>query len=719
MKKMKTIYLSKGGIIVDTTAGAIQLGSPPETIKDSLAMNRAVPEIYIAPKSLFSNKKMLSLMDIEFPCNYNFFIMKKKTTIVCTEKQKKIIYSILEESIIGPEQINIDLEYYDGRNNPALPDMKKEMMYFRTNEENNETFKIENIVDFRTFNSINTVTINGVDIKLNNDDSTIEIIDQNQKVSLPWDINYQESDIGNRIYSDIFIPPSFGITTLGSSHGFDPKGKTSGFIFWINGVGVMVDPPVDSALWLMEQNVTPKMVNSVILTHCHSDHDSGVMQKILQEGRITLYTTPTIFSSFIKKISLLAELSVIDIIELIDFIPIMIAKPININGAMVTFSYRLHSIPTIGFEISFKNRTVVYTSDHLNDIDFFNKLLKKGILSQGRYDELAGFDWNKNIIIHEAGVPPLHTPMETLLKLPYENKRNIYLVHTDKSKIPDDSGLKISPTGLANTMIIDSTPTIHGESIEILNLITHIDIFEDTPLKKGGEILSVIKYVKFKSGDCLVKEGDINKRFFIIIAGKARVIENETDKAFISSGSYFGESSIIQNAPALNTIIAVTDIVSIVIDSDDFLALISNMNIYEKLQKLCHNRKIGSWETINNNKYFNELTINQKNNLEIILEEYNVEENEVIENYSNSMDYAYLWGDGIGLLTDENGNTIKEINKGNFIGNPENLISNRDHKIGIVAKTNSKLFRIPWQSMIKFFQQNPKLLLEMRNNGDY
>ena len=110
----------------------------------------------------------------------------------------------------------------------------------------------------------------------------------------------------------------------------------------------MVDPPVDSSLWLIEQNVSPKMVNSVILTHCHSDHDSGVMQNLARRS-VRLYTTPTIFSSFVK-VSLLTGLPIINIIELIDFVPITIGKAININGAKIMFKYRLHSIPTIGLK---------------------------------------------------------------------------------------------------------------------------------------------------------------------------------------------------------------------------------------------------------------------------------------------------------------------------------------------------------------------------------
>ena len=40
-----------------------------------------------------------------------------------------------------------------------------------------------------------------------------------------------------------FSPPKFGISILGNSHGFDAKGSTSGYILWINGRGIMIDPP--------------------------------------------------------------------------------------------------------------------------------------------------------------------------------------------------------------------------------------------------------------------------------------------------------------------------------------------------------------------------------------------------------------------------------------------------------------------------------------------
>lgn len=36
-------------------------------------------------------------------------------------------------------------------------------------------------------------------------------------------------------HPSLFEPPIFGVTVLGSSHGFDPKGNTSGYLVWING----------------------------------------------------------------------------------------------------------------------------------------------------------------------------------------------------------------------------------------------------------------------------------------------------------------------------------------------------------------------------------------------------------------------------------------------------------------------------------------------------
>jgi hypothetical protein len=66
-----------------------------------------------------------------------------------------------------------------------------------------------------------------------------------------------------------FDPPTLGVTFLGTSHGFDEKGNTTGFIIWINGggdntllnpiltvsTGILVDPPPITTAYLKEHGI--------------------------------------------------------------------------------------------------------------------------------------------------------------------------------------------------------------------------------------------------------------------------------------------------------------------------------------------------------------------------------------------------------------------------------------------------------------------------------
>lgn len=51
------------------------------------------------------------------------------------------------------------------------------------------------------------------------------------------------------------------------------------------------------------------------------------------------------------------------------------------------------------------------------------------------------------MILHEAGVPPIHTPLYILREFPEEVKTRLYLVHVAERDVPKDSGLKIAKTG--------------------------------------------------------------------------------------------------------------------------------------------------------------------------------------------------------------------------------------------------------------------------------
>ncbi len=712
----KIVELQKGGIIIDTSAGPVQLGVPPETIKDSLGMNREVPNIYIAPKNLFSYNKMASLIDIEFPCYYNFFIKKQRTRILCTFEQQVKIEKLMVESLFGPLNVDPSDEYDEGIHNYFYPDLRKEMDYFAKHPELDRQILIEDIIDFIILKDRKKIKIDSIQIELNKNKDKI-IIHDNGVSEIDWNLDYKNPvKLSTGTHEKAFIPPHFGITTLGSSHGFDPGGKTSGFIFWINGSGILIDPPIDSSLWLLEENVDPGMINSVILTHCHGDHDAGIMQKILLEGRVKLYTTYTVFTSFVRKISVLTGLSVMELVDYIDFIPVPVEKNVSINGALFKFSYRLHSIPTIGFEVYFNGKSTVYTSDHLNDRKVFTKLSEEGVLTEGRYKQLCNFNWEHDIIIHEAGVPPMHTPIDKLLDLDNEIKEKIYLVHTDKSKIPAGSKLSIPESGLSSTMILDIEQTLYGESFQILNLVSGMDIFDDLNFPKAHEFLSIIKYEKFKKGDVLIEQGEQGRKFYIIVSGHAVIEINGVKRSILRSGCHFGETSLITGGITTGRIIAETQLLTLTISRSDFLMFISNTSIYSRLKKLGLVRKNNSWEALEANPLIANLTINQKNSFETLLEHVEPKKNEVIFKKGKPIKFAVLWHLGKGVLKQNKHNT-KEIECGYFFGNPIYITGNKKPDFDLIAGEKSSFFKIDLHGLEKFFHNNPGFMLRLKNSS--
>ena len=57
----------------------------------------------------------------------------------------------------------------------------------------------------------------------------------------------------------------------------------------------MVDPPPFSTYWLKKIGISSVLIDAVILSHCHADHDSGVFQKILDFQRVEVSIIILIF----------------------------------------------------------------------------------------------------------------------------------------------------------------------------------------------------------------------------------------------------------------------------------------------------------------------------------------------------------------------------------------------------------------------------------------
>jgi len=260
-----------------------------------------------------------------------------------------------------------------------------------------------------------------------------------------------------------FHPPSFGVTVLGNSHGFDKSGSVSGYVLWINGRGVMIDPPPYSSATLEREGIRPRMIVGIIVTHCHADHDAGAFQKVLTGSPVVVITTPTIYKSFIRKYAALSALSPALLRHSHRYKKATIGEPLRFQGATFHFIYTLHTIPCIGFRVEWRGRSMVFTGDHFNSPPGIDKLEQSGVLSKGRADDLRNLPLqDTDVLLHEAGAPPIHTPLDVLLQLPPKVKKRLYVVHT--SALPDDCELKVAPTGTAGTIRLDQSSSQHQTS---------------------------------------------------------------------------------------------------------------------------------------------------------------------------------------------------------------------------------------------------------------
>lgn len=168
-------------------------------------------------------------------------------------------------------------------------------------------------------------------------------------------------------------------------------------------------------------------------------------KKILDEQQVTVITTPTIMGSFLRKYSALSGLPEIIMRRLFNFRPILLGEPLMVHGGEFQFWYTIHTIPTIGFEAYYSGKSVYYSADTCYEPSRIRgihtqilfalfaligwDMLDKGVMKKGRANFFLEYNWHHNIVLHEAGVPPIHTPLSVLKELVKELKDRLYLVH--------------------------------------------------------------------------------------------------------------------------------------------------------------------------------------------------------------------------------------------------------------------------------------------------
>ncbi|MNK30456.1 cAMP receptor protein [compost metagenome] len=704
--------LPRGGALLETSAGCIQFGAVPETIKDTLGTTAGVPQIFVVPPKLISLDRGVSFADLEFPVYFNFFALGRRVTVICDEVQREIISTVLREAVFGPEHIDLTVDQPAWRASRVVADLEAELAWFRKHPKKpGARIELEDLVEFVTYDSSGTARIG--DVAVTRRGETFLVADGGEVVAeigaelkLP---PLKAEPVGQR---KPFIPPYFGMTFIGTGHGFDPSAKTSGFILWVNGRGIMVDPPVDSIEWLMDYEVNPKHIDSLILTHCHADHDAGTLQKILEEGRIKVYTTRTIMGSFERKYRTLLALDKRRWEELFDFVPVTVGEPIRIAGGEFWFQYTLHSVPCIGFECFFGGKSMVYTSDTLYDPEVFDQLFDEGVISEERRDALLNFPWHHDLVIHEAGVPPIHTQVGILAELPEDVKANLLLVHTNPKSLPEGSNLRIAATGLDQTLVIEAEAHPTSDAIELLQVLAKVDLFKGFTVDKAAEFLGMVSKVSFKAGEQIISKGSAGDRFYMIVSGKAAIRDGLHDVRHYGPYDYFGETAIILDQPRNADVFASTDLTALAMDRHDFLYFVRGSGIVEMLRRLAAVRLLDSWELLDSIDAFGSLTATQKTMLQTLMVAQTFEDGQVLAAEGDPLRACFLVVDGeVEILRGSEVNG--RASSGSFLGDVNLLYESGKLGITYRARGPVKAYRLPKRDLVWFLKKNPGVYLRL------
>jgi CRP-like cAMP-binding protein len=696
--------LPRGGFLVESPAGRIQFGIPPETIKDTMQSEEGVPQIFVLLEEMFDWHKGISLAEIEFPLYFNFFIRKKKTTIVCRQNQVFRLRAMLQESLFGPKELHLQQDFEGPGEVPAI---EKEMNYFRNN------LKFSDLLQVKMFEE-GKVVLKDTGIKILSSGQYVVFTKKKILARIPSKIMYKPLyDIGARL-PEPYTPPLFSITCLGPSHGFDPTQNTSGYIVWLNHHGIMIDPPVNSTEWLEDSNVNAKLIDGIILTHCHADHDAGTFQKILEEGKITVYSTKSIMESFMRKYGALSGLTSKELGKLFTFHEIKIGRTVNIHGAKFNMFYTLHSIPTFGFTMKFEDQTFTYSSDHNNDPELHKKMLEEGIISQARYEELSSFPWDSDIIYHESGVPPLHTPIAFLNSLPNDIQKKITVYHIAAKDFPEKTKLTLATFGMENSKTFPGTSPYYEETYIILNILKHLDFLQSMPIGKIQEFITIVKKDYFKRGQHIIHKGRVGEHFYIIASGSCSVqTEGIKQRKILGTYEYFGELALLKNLPRAADIVAETDVTLYSIERQDFLNFISGTEFERTLHRLAENQSPETWNLMNDSPFLNKCSTYQKTWIESIIQAKEFKVGDTVLREREPINCIGILAEGEMKVLQAN-KEIAVLKRGSLIGSMFKLVNNETAEYSFTCSTDCRFYCIDAKDVKQFASKNPGLLMKLR-----
>ena len=167
------------------------------------------------------------------------------------------------------------------------------------------------------------------------------------------------------------------------------------------------------------------------------------------------------------------------------------------------------------------------------------------------YELLTGFRPfradNLSKLLHQivyATPPPIHTYRDDLPEELEDAVAQVMLKDPDQ-RISSGAAMAAELTRVYKDLRQKYDQLDNQEHFDVLRTLTFFHEFSHAEI---WEVLRASDWHEYKDGDDIVKEGEIDDRFYIIVTGKVSVEANGNVVGGLSSGECFGETSYVRGA---------------------------------------------------------------------------------------------------------------------------------------------------------------------------
>jgi len=106
-------------------------------------------------------------------------------------------------------------------------------------------------------------------------------------------------------------------------------------------------------------------------------------------------------------------------------------------------------------------------------------------------------------------------------------------------------------------------------------LLENIDFFRAMTQAQLLELAGIMKQIKYKKNTIVINQGDSSRSLFIVVYGRLKAYAtdeegNQTIFSFFNNGNYFGELSLLDEAPRSATVSTLEDCTLLTIDHSMF-----------------------------------------------------------------------------------------------------------------------------------------------------